>query len=50
MPVRPVEVVVLGGRLTTAPVVSVSPYACQNLHPNVSTLRASTSSLIGDAP
>ena len=39
-----------GGRLTIAPVVSVSPYACQNLHPNTSTLRASTSSLIGEAP
>ena len=39
-----------GARLTIAPVVSVSPYACQNLQPSISTLRASTSSLIGEAP
>ena len=39
-----------GARLTIAPVVSVRPYACQNLHPSMSTLRARTSSLIGDAP
>ena len=39
-----------GARLTTAPVVSVRPYACQNRAPNVATLFASTSSLIGEAP
>ena len=39
-----------GGRSTTAPAVSVSPYAWRNRHPNTSIDFTRMSSEIGDAP